>query len=228
MRLWPPLWQDIPPSLFSTRKSPPPLVCFALLHAPFEPRYTYTTRSLVYGSRVCHTIESSSKGRVFVSLSLSHSLFFVHLRKKRRRRGGFSQEYILYFSKSTINFYRLPGDGYGERKKEEEEDGNFNSIRLVARWMDGRRERSTVARILEWPTSSSGWSKISMVVRYQLFEFSLIAYTDRIDWPKSDLSRRKFLDSVSGRENFMEGEYLWRIKVSRKLCSNWLWSFLNI
>lgn len=50
-------------------------------------------------------------------LSLSHSLFFVHLRKKRRRRGGFSQEYILYFSKSTINFYRLPGDGYGGRKK---------------------------------------------------------------------------------------------------------------
>lgn len=25
-----------------------------------------------------------------------------------------------------------------------------------------------------------------MVVRYQLFEFSLMAYIDRVDWPKSD------------------------------------------
>lgn len=69
---------------FPPGNPPPPLVCFALLHAPFEPRYTYTTRSLVYGSRVCHTIESSSKGRVFISLSLS---FLCPSSKEEKEKG---------------------------------------------------------------------------------------------------------------------------------------------
>lgn len=134
MRLWPPLWQDTSIIVFHQETSLPPLVCLALLHAPFEPRYTYTTRSLVCGSRVW--LRSNLHRRAgFLSLSLIFE------------GGGFSQRNILYFSKSTINFYRLPGDGYRGRKKNERREGGWkfqlDSISGgMDGWMDGRRERS--------------------------------------------------------------------------------------
>lgn len=164
----------------------------------------------------------------FLSLSLSLTLFSLSIFERREGEGEGLARNIYYTSPNQrLIFIDSLEMDMGEERRGGGWKFQFDSISgEMDGWTKGRIV--TVARILEWPTSSSGWSKISMVVRYQLFEFSLIAYTDRIDWPKSDLSRRKFLDSVSGRENFMEGEYLWRIKVSRKLCSNWSWSFLNI
>lgn len=127
MRLWPPLWQDTSIIVFHQETSLPPLVCLALLHAPFEPRYTYTTRSLVCGSRVW--LRSNLHRRVgFLSLSLSSS------KEEGLARG------IYYTSPNQrlIFIDSLETDiGEERRTNEEEEDGNFNWIRLVAGWMDG-------------------------------------------------------------------------------------------
>lgn len=111
MRLWPPLWQDTSIIVFHLPPSSLLLVCFALSVARTAriSLHVYNSFSRLW---IESTIEFSSKSRVFLSLSL----FFVHLQRRRD---------ILYFSKSTINFYGFSGDGCGGRRKKEGRGGGW-------------------------------------------------------------------------------------------------------
>ena len=134
----------IPPSLFSTSLPPPcySSVSLCLLHALLEPRYTYTTRSLVHGSRVRSNFHRRAE---FFYLSLSSLSIF--------EGGGM---YYISPNQRLIFMDSLETDvGEEGRRKEEEEDGNFNWIRLVDRWMDGWNDRdcgsnSRVTNLFFW------------------------------------------------------------------------------